>query len=120
GAWPSFVKAVALWVPRDARTLAIGVCNSGSSLGAMIAPPLVAWITIRAGWRSAFVATGSIGFLWVAAFGIFRRFHPEMALTDRFAATEASAPDLAWTSLLRYRQTWAVFCCRFLADPLWY
>src|SRR5450631_3771902 len=61
GAWPAFAKAVAMWVPAEARTLAMGVCNSGSSLGAVIAPPLVAWITLRWGWRSAFVSTGALG-----------------------------------------------------------
>ena len=118
GAWPAFAKAVALWVPPEARTLAIGVCNSGSSVGAMLAPPMVAWITLRAGWRAAFLATGSIGFLWVAAFQLFRRFHPEMARAERTVA--ARGGDLSWRALLRYRQTWAVFVCRFLADPLWY
>ena len=119
GAWPAFVKAVSLWIPKEARTLAIGVCNSGSSLGAMIAPPMVAWVTARAGWRSAFVATGVLGFLWVAAFSMFRRLHPQMARTDRIVATDAAA-GLAWRRLLAYRQTWAVVCCRFLADPLWF
>jgi ACS family hexuronate transporter-like MFS transporter len=117
GAWPAFVKAVSQWVPKEARTLAIGVCNSGSSLGAMIAPPLVAWITGRWGWRMAFVATGGLGFLWVAAFSVFRKMHPQMALTDQ---EKRSPVPLPWKSLLRYRETWAVFCCRFLADPLWY
>jgi MFS family permease len=56
GAWPAFAKAVAIWVPPEARTLAIGICNSGSSLGAMIAPPLVAWVTYRSHWRTAFIA----------------------------------------------------------------
>ena len=36
GAWPAFAKAAATWVPPEARTLVIGICNSGSSLGAMI------------------------------------------------------------------------------------
>ena len=52
GAWPAFAKATAAWVPSEARTLAIGVCNSGSSLGAMIAPPLVVGITAIAGIRT--------------------------------------------------------------------
>jgi MFS transporter, ACS family, hexuronate transporter len=130
GAWPAFVKAVSQWVPKEARTLAIGVCNSGSSLGAMIAPPLVAGITGRWGWRMAFVATGGLGFLWVAAFTAFRRAHPEMEWTEGKTLTDhkrrwsvppvPQEPELPWRSLLGYRQTWAVFCCRFLADPLWY
>src|SRR5262249_1302134 len=68
GAWPAFAKAVALWVPPEARTLAIGICNSGSSLGAMLAPFIVGAVTLRTGWRGAFVVTGCVGLLWVAAF----------------------------------------------------
>jgi ACS family hexuronate transporter-like MFS transporter len=118
GAWPAFAKATAAWVPSEARTLAIGVCNSGSSLGAMIAPPLVVGVTAIAGWRSAFIATGALGFLWVLAFQLFRRTHPNMA---RAESTLIAAGDrVRWVELLRYRQTWAVFFCRFFADPLWF
>ena len=118
GGWPAFAKAIATWVPPQARTLAIGVCNSGSSLGAMIAPPLVAWITIRAGWRYAFVCTGALGLIWVAAFQVFRHFHPEMEVAER--AAQGAGDKVRWADLLQYRQTWAPFVCRFLADPLWY
>jgi ACS family hexuronate transporter-like MFS transporter len=118
GGWPAFAKAVATWVPPHARTLAIGVCNSGSSLGAMIAPPLVVWITLNSGWRAAFVVTGALGLCWVAAFQLFRYLHPEMEQAER--AAKASGEKVRWVDLLRYRQTWAPFVCRFLADPLWY
>src|ERR1035437_303611 len=118
GAWPAFAKATAAWVPSEARTLAIGVCNSGSSLGAMIAPPLVVGVTAIAGWRGAFIATGAIGFLWVLAFQLFRRTHPNMARAE--SASIAAADRVRWVELLRYRQTWAVFFCRFFADPLWF
>jgi MFS transporter, ACS family, hexuronate transporter len=114
GAWPAFAKAVAMWVPVEARTLAIGVCNSGSSIGSVIAPPLVAWLTLTWGWRAAFVATGLLGFIWVGGFLWFRATHPGMEDTG-----PKTAP-VRWTKLLGYRQTWAVFFCRFFADPLWY
>jgi ACS family hexuronate transporter-like MFS transporter len=119
GAWPSFAKAVSIWVPAQWRTLAIGVCNSGSSLGAMIAPPLVVWITQRFGWQGAFIATGGLGLAWVAAFRVFVRFHPQMSLSDGRRHTFSTAP-VSWRVLLRYRQAWVVFICRFLADPIWY
>jgi ACS family hexuronate transporter-like MFS transporter len=118
GAWPAFAKAAATWVPEKARTLVIGICNSGSSLGAMIAPPLVAAITLRWGWRASFVATGALGFVWVIAFQLFRWSHPQMEMTDRQQASASG--KVPWRVLLRYRQTWAVFFCRFFADPLWY
>ncbi len=121
GGWPSFIKAVALWVPKNARGLAIGVCNSGSSLGAMIAPPLVVFVTHRSGWQGAFLVTGALGFVWVAAFQLFRYLHPQMRATDKGqSAQDPTAPRVPWISLLGYRQTWAVFFCRFFADPLWY
>ena len=118
GAWPAFAKATAAWVPSEARTLAIGVCNSGSSLGAMIAPPLVVGVTVIAGWRGAFIATGTIGFLWVLAFQLFRGTHPQMARAESQAI--AAGDRVRWVELLRYRQTWAIFFCRFFADPLWF
>jgi ACS family hexuronate transporter-like MFS transporter len=118
GGWPAFAKAIATWVPPQARTLAIGVCNSGSSTGALVAPPLVAWVTLRYGWRAAFLCTGALGLIWVAAFQVFRSVHPEMDQAERAAV--APRDRVRWADLLRYRQTWAVFACRFLADPLWY
>jgi len=118
GAWPAFAKATAAWVPSEARTLAIGVCNSGSSLGAMIAPPLVVGVTAIAGWRGAFIATGGLGLLWVLAFQLFRRTHPRMARAE--SAPVAAGDRVRWVELLRFRQTWAVFFCRFFADPLWF
>ena len=121
GGWPSFAKAVAMWVPANARTLAIGVCNSGSSLGAMIAPPLVVFVTGRYGGQAAFLVTGALGFVWVAAFQVFRLLHPRMRESDRgFSAAGPAAERVRWRSLIGYRQTWAVFFCRFFADPLWY
>lgn len=121
GAWPGFAKAVAIWAPSQWRTLAIGVCNSGSSLGAMIAPPLVVFITQFCGWQGAFVVTGALGLIWVAVFQLFRRRHPEMAIDDQpRPVSGASGSRVGWRELIRYRQTWAIFVCRFLADPIWY
>jgi ACS family hexuronate transporter-like MFS transporter len=121
GGWPSFAKAVAMWVPPRARALAIGACNSGSSLGAMIAPPLVVFLHHHTGWQGAFLVTGALGGIWVLLFQLFRYLHPEMRTTDRgSAAHQAERARVRWYELMRYRQTWAVFFCRFFADPLWY
>jgi ACS family hexuronate transporter-like MFS transporter len=66
------------------------------------------------------VVTGALGFLWVIVFQVFRRLHPRMGETDRGQGSDPSAPKVRWLSLIKYRQAWAVFMCRFLADPLWY
>jgi len=120
GSWPGFAKAVAIWVPANWRTMAMGVCNSGSSLGAALAPVIVVLLTQRYGWRSAFLVTGALGFAWVLVFQWFRLAHPQMRATERGEAAPGSSRQTSMRTLLRYRQAWAVFVCRFLADPLWF
>ena len=53
GNWPGGVKAVSEWFPAKERALATGFFNSGSTFGAIIAPPLVTWIALRWGWQPA-------------------------------------------------------------------
>src|SRR5271155_1101671 len=66
GAWPAAAKAIAEWFPASQRALAMGIFNAGTSLGSALAPATVALITLRYGWRSAFVFTGLVGFAWLA------------------------------------------------------
>src|SRR3982750_689426 len=61
GNWPAAVKVVAEWFPERERALASGLFNSGSSIGAIIAPPVVAFLLIQFGWRTAFVVVGLAG-----------------------------------------------------------
>src|SRR6266571_5083824 len=67
--FPASIKAVAEWFPKKERALATGIFNAGTNVGAMLAPVAVAWISLRWGWRGAFVGIGGIGFfllvLWV-------------------------------------------------------
>jgi len=112
GNWPAFAKAISLWVPKKMQSLALGIANSGSSVGTIIAYPLLASLTVNWGWRFAFIATGSLGFAWLVAW--------------LWATKELSEPKtpprerIPWIQLLRHRQTWSVFVGRFLADPIWY
>src|SRR5438045_4389358 len=63
--FPAAIKTVAEWFPKSERALATGIFNSGTNIGAIIAPLVVPWIAIHLGWRWAFVLTGAIGFVWV-------------------------------------------------------
>jgi MFS family permease len=65
GNFPSAIKAVALWFPKRERAFATSIFNSGTNVGAIIAPALVPWIAFTFGWRAAFVAAGLAGFLWL-------------------------------------------------------
>src|SRR6185295_7307319 len=65
GGFPASLKAVAEWFPKKERALATGLFNSGTNVGALVAPLVVPWLTIAYGWQSAFIATGALGFIWV-------------------------------------------------------
>ena len=133
--WPGATKAVSEWFPRRERGWAVALFDSGSSVGAAIAPVLVLFLISRCGgWRPAFVVTGLLGFAWLLVWR--RSYHPpethpaitpaerEMILADR-AAEQAESPDDAgrparWSELLRLRQTWGVIAARGLTDPVWF
>src|SRR3954452_16604676 len=77
GNWPAGVKVVAEWFPERERALASGVFNSGSSVGAILAPPVVALIVLQLGWRTAFFIIGTLGFLWIGAWLVIYRTPPD-------------------------------------------
>ena len=65
GSFPAAIKATAEWFPQRERALVTGIFNSGSNVGAILAPALIPWITLRFGWRAAFLATGFFGAIWI-------------------------------------------------------
>jgi len=125
---PSGLKAVSEWFPPKERTVATGWFNIGSSLGAMIAPPLVIFCILHWGWQAAFVVTGSVGLLWAALWYVGyrkpehdRRLDPtERAyiLAGREEAPAAKGAD-AWHAVLATREFWSIALPRFLAEPAW-
>lgn len=114
GNWPGGVKVVSEWFPPKERAFAIGFFNSGSTLGAIIAPPLVAWIALTWGWRQAFWMTGSLGFLWLVLW--LATYHVPPAA----AAERGERPQIPWLPLFRYKQLWGLVGSRMLADPVWW
>jgi len=134
--WPGATKAVSEWFPRRERGWAVALFDSGSSVGAAVAPALVLFLVVHfGGWRPAFLLTGLLGFLWVAVWR--RTYHPpethpsvsaaerEMILADR-AAEQAESPSedggqpVGWTELLSLPQTWGAIASRALTDPVWF
>ncbi len=84
--WPGASKTVAEWFPARDRGLAVAIFDSGSSVGAVIAPPFVAFLAYRFGWRFAFLTAGSLGFLWLipwlTLYHPFRK-HPRLTEDER-------------------------------------
>jgi ACS family hexuronate transporter-like MFS transporter len=126
GAFPAALAAANEWFPRRERALAIGIFNAGSNVGAILTPLIVPAIAVAFGWRMAFIATGALTVLWLAAWlGFYRspRKHPRVSPEElAWIEAEPAVPvrPVAWRTLLRLPQTWAYMLGRFLIDPIWW
>ena len=128
GAWPGAAKAVAEWFPVRERALAMGICNSGSALGSLIATPLIIWIELRFGWRPTFVIVGLLGLVWLFFWTPFydspgrkAGVQPdELALiqSDDEGSSAGFAPR--WSEILRRSEAWAIILARFFGDSVWW
>jgi ACS family hexuronate transporter-like MFS transporter len=115
GNWPAGVKVVAEWFPPKERALASGIFNSGSAIGALLAPPIVAWIVLHWGWPRAFFAVGAVGFVWLAAWWAFY-YTPAPA----GAQSEPPPRPVSPWRLFRTRFVSAFTLSKVFMDPVWY
>lgn len=117
GNYPGGMKAVTRFFSRDQRTLAIGIFNSGSMIGATIAPPLIVFLMQRYGFRAAFLVPALLGCVWVPLWWLL---YPSRRKTKVAAHT----PQVQLGALLRQSSSWAVMACRFFIGPVmqfyWY
>ncbi len=114
GNWPAGLKVVAEWFPEQERALAAGLFNSGSTIGVIVAPPLIAFLTLQYGWQSAFVLVGGLGFVWLALWlSLYRTPAEPATLAGRLQPT----PLL---TLVRTRFVWAFTVSKIFLDPAWY
>jgi len=127
GNFPAAVKATAEWFPKKERALALGIFNSGTNVGAIIAPLVVPWLVRISGWQLAFIATGAVGLTWLIFWFIYyevpekqkRLRQPELEyiLSDK---EDVKTERVPWGKLFKYRQTWAFVVGKFLTDPIWW
>jgi ACS family hexuronate transporter-like MFS transporter len=133
--WPGATKAVAEWFPRRESGWAVALFDSGSSIGAAVAPFIVLGVFQATGsWRPAFILTGVLGFLWLPLFRALYRSpeeHPRLSAEERqdilthrasgaLAAEGAATPPLGYRTLLALPQTWGIIIGKALTDPVWF
>ncbi|HEV2493822.1 MAG TPA: MFS transporter [Terriglobia bacterium] len=129
--WPGASKTVAEWFPARERGLAVAIFDSGSSVGAVIAPPFVAFIAYHFGWRFSFLTAGSLGFLWLILWlSLYQPLRSHPRLGDQERALIESGRDTAAAStargverflgLLKQRNVWGIVLGRSLTDPIWW
>ncbi|MCK9640230.1 MAG: MFS transporter [Prolixibacteraceae bacterium] len=135
GNFPAAIKTVAEWFPKKERALATGIFNSGTNVGAILAPITVPWIADHLGWEAAFLIIGGIGLFWL----IFWFWLYEIpSKSKRVGAAEiayinsdadsieensnSAAPKekVSWFKLLRFKQTWAFSFGKFMTDGVWW
>lgn len=129
GHWPAAIRGVAEWFPANQRALAMGIVNSGATLGSTIAPPLIVWLQLSFGWRTTFIITGLFGFVWLVLW-LICYFTPERhpwinareleLIRSDVRPGEVRSADLGWIALLRNRKVLAIVLARLLGDPVWW
>ncbi len=126
GNFPSAIKTITEWFPKRERAFAMGLFNAGSNIGAVACPLVVPWIALNWGWRSAFLITGAIGFIWVVLWLIFYRspaLHPRVSPAELALIRSEPVPPpvkMPWLSLLRHPQTWAFVIGMTFSAPVWW
>jgi MFS transporter, ACS family, hexuronate transporter len=98
--WPLALRVVRRTIPPEQRALANGIFQSGTSVGALVAAPVIIWLTAAYSWRVAFVAVGAVGLLWAALWLALFRGEEEVRSPgfSRNAAGEESLPAEAGTT----------------------
>jgi ACS family hexuronate transporter-like MFS transporter len=126
GVFPASLKAIAEWFPKKQRALATGIFNAGTSLGAIVTPLIVPWITLRFGWRAAFLFIGALGFVWLAMWLAFYRKPQDHSYCTKselkYIQSDRQLPSakIKWGRLLQYKETWAYAAGKFMIDPIWW
>lgn len=129
GGFPSCSKAVSEWFPAHERSFAFGLFNTGSSIGAVIAPPMIAGIVTWLNWRWVFLLTGAAGLIWALVWLWFYNRperHPFITNAEReylrnsMGRDEDTGTRSSWVRLLAFREVWGLCTARFLSDSAWY
>ncbi len=136
GNFPAAIKATAEYFPKKERSLATGIFNSGSNIGAILAPLSVPYIAEVWGWETTFLVIGAVGFIWLFFWFAYYDIPSQQKRLSKaeldyihteegqVASEQVLAPEkeekVKWFSLLKYRQTWAFTFGKFLTDGVWW
>ena len=132
GNFPAAIKATAEYFPKKERSFATGIFNSGTNIGAILAPLTVPWIRINWGWQWAFIIMGLIGFIWLIFWMLYyekpekqkRLTAGELAYISSgeevVVSQEKNKEKVSWGRLLQYNQTWSFAVGKFMTDGVWW
>jgi ACS family hexuronate transporter-like MFS transporter len=127
---PAGIKAISEWFPAKERSVAVGYFNAGTSLGALLAPPLVIWVLLQSSWQMAFVVTGALGFIFALLWWLFYRSpkhhrllteqeHDYILAGQESKATAEERKPPPVLEIISSSRFWGIAIPRFLAEPAW-
>lgn len=134
GSFPASAKTVSEWFPAKERSIAFGMFNTGSAIGSVIAPPLLALIVVLLNWRWVFIISGAFGIFWVIYWLSFYHIpsrHPRISKEEadliaksheeeREVGVEAQTKKVKWLELFKHREVLCLILVKFLTDPVWF
>ncbi|WP_179232723.1 MFS transporter [Paenibacillus rigui] len=98
GEGPSYSLAMTTaskWLPKEKLGLGLTLVSIGGPLGVAMSAPLLIQMITAFGWRSAFLATGIVGLIWIALWVLFAKESPTSAKTTETPAKEQAVPAAA-------------------------
>ena len=119
-AFPAQLRVVTTWFPGSLRATANSVSVAGGTFGAVIAPPLVAWLALTFNWHAAFIVPGVLGLVIAILWAVIYRDPPPEILAQATATAGEAATKFTWPQLWRTRTLWGILLIRFISDPVWY
>jgi len=130
GNFPSAIRSIAEWFPKKERALATGIFNSGTNIAPVLSPFVILWIYNSYGWRTAFVLTGLLGFIWLIFWLLYYEVPSKKKGVNQaeFDYIHSDTPEviiagtgkLSWFSILGMKKTWAFIAGKFFTDPVWW
>lgn len=131
GNFPAGIKTMAEWFPQKERAYATGIFNSGTNVGAIIAPIIVPWLAINYSWQIAFIATGAIGFIWLVFWFLLYDVpskHKKLSKAEfDFIHSDTVKEDVqkiykkvSWPDIIKYKQAWTYILGKFFTDGIWW
>ncbi len=119
--FPAQLKVVTVWFSGKMRATANSLCVAGSSIGAILAPPTVAWLALTYDWHTAFIVLGAVGLLIAILWKLIYRDPPKYVADEAAgSAAIADSPGFKWGQLWRTKSLWGILLIRFVSDPVWY
>ncbi|PST84666.1 MFS transporter [Pedobacter yulinensis] len=119
--FPAQIRVVTMWFPGKIRATANSLCAAGSSIGAIIAPPFIAWLAIEYDWHTVFIVSGLIGVAIAVLWWFVYRDPPGNILKESAGSVVAAETEaFTWRRLWTTRSLYGVLLIRFISDPVWY